>query len=218
MFEEGVVDVVDEPFLHCVLDGWWPDALLSHVVSEFPPADDPRWHRFDNEQELKSQGGPACWGPWTRRFLLDDLADVGWRRMLGALMSIDEELVPSVEGGGMHLIEPGGFLGVHADFNRSSVGLWRRVNCLVFLNEAWTADDGGELELHYPLDDEREPVRIVPQWNRTVLFSTSDHSFHGHPSPLPSLRCRRSIASYYYTTEPPWDASAPHSTIFRETT
>jgi hypothetical protein len=61
--------------------------------------------------------------------------------------------------------------------------------------------------------------RILPLFNRTVIFSTTDTSFHGHPHPLtsPPGVTRKSISLYYYTAgRPAEERSAPHDTIFRE--
>jgi hypothetical protein len=63
-------------------------------------------------------------------------------------------------------------------------------------------------------------ARILPVFNRTVVFNTTDFSYHGHPSPLacPEGRSRKSVSFYYYTNgRPESERSAPHDTIFRKT-
>ena len=62
--------------------------------------------------------------------------------------------------------------------------------------------------------------KILPVFNRTVVFSTTDFSYHGHPTPLacPEGRSRKSVSFYYYTNgRPDEERSAPHDTIFRKT-
>ena len=59
--------------------------------------------------------------------------------------------------------------------------------------------------------------KILPLFNRTVIFSTTDTSFHGHPHPLtsPAGTSRKSVSLYYYTAgRPEAERSAPHDTIF----
>ena len=113
-----------------------------------------------------------------------------------------------------HRIPIDGFLKLHVDFNRSSrTGLYRRINCLVYLNEDWRKGDGGELQLH---SDPNKPaeVTIPPMFNTTVLFATSETSWHGHPNPLTrGQRC--SLAGYYFSPEPAPNYTGPHSTVFR---
>ena len=62
--------------------------------------------------------------------------------------------------------------------------------------------------------------RVLPVFNRMVVFSTSGVSFHGQPEPIvgPPGLFRRSIALYYYTTGRPEEANATgdHSTLWRE--
>ena len=66
--------------------------------------------------------------------------------------------------------------------------------------------------------DRRGPVRtIMPYFNRTVVFSTTDSSFHGHPHPLtcPAGVSRKSVSLYYYSNgRPDAEKSSPHDTIF----
>ena len=43
--------------------------------------------------------------------------------------------------------------------------------------------------------------KITPIFNKVVIFSTTNTSFHGHPDPLacPENLSRKSIALYYYS-------------------
>lgn len=199
------------PFPHAVLDGMWKQDLLCDVIAEFPRPGDMRWRRFDNEHEQKlGCDDRRLWGPKTR-LLMDEMMSTSWAEYVGSLFDI-EGLVAGAEGGGMHRIEPGGHLDVHADFNHSEDGMWRRVNCLLFLNPDWCEADGGRLELW---DDDGVKVSIAPKFDRTVVFVTSDRSFHGHPHPLPGPKSRLSLACYFFTIDRPDDASDPHSTVFR---
>ncbi len=111
---------------------------------------------------------------------------------------------PYLLGGGLHEILRGGRLNIHTDFNfHPRLKKMRRLNLIVYLNEAWQEEWGGQLELWNA--DLRTPVtRIPPLFNRAALFETSEVSFHGHPKPLacPDDRRRRSLAVYYYTDWP----------------
>jgi hypothetical protein len=197
-------DVVADPFPHCIVDGFWPDRLLEDVVGEFPAPHDERWQRFANQHEGKL--GCTRVGSVTR-FLFEGIGDMAG--LLSRTFQIPD-LVMETVGGGYHLIPPGGHLGVHTDFNRSpSSGLYRRLNLLVYLNRDWT-DLGGCLEL-WP--DVGEPIVVAPEWNRTVIFETSDRSWHGHPKP--AKRWRKSVAAYFFSPEPPPGFVGDHSTVWR---
>lgn len=210
------------PFPHAVVDGLWPADFLAAVLAEVPPAHDPRWRRFSNRLEAKLEGSsPAMWGPATGA-LADALQSPGVRDALTHMTGI-ADLVASFTGGGYHRIEPGGGrLGVHTDFNvHPDTGLYRRLNLLVYLNKDWPGGVGGELELWPERDGapaRLQSVDIEPVFNRTVVFTTSDHSWHGHPTPLaPTAPARLSFAAYYFTAAPPADVGPAHDTVFAET-
>ena len=115
----------------------------------------------------------------------------------------------------------GGRLGIHADFNRHPrFDLDRRLNLLVYLNKDWREEYGGHLELWNRGMTHCE-VKILPVFNRVVLFSTTDFTYHGHPDPLacPEGMTRKSLALYYYTNGRPTDeVSGGHTTLFRPRT
>lgn len=197
------------PFPHTIIDGLWDDELLHEVIAEFPgtSAD---WIRYsDEEHEVKLEGGAHLWGPRTHELLgLIEKQGPALAEAFGM-----PPLIMRTEGGGYHQIEPGGRLATHADFNRSEDGLYRRLNVLVYLNPDWTDRDGGHLEL---LARDGTVTRILPQFNRTVVFETSDTSFHGHPVPLPGPRSRRSFAAYFFSTEPSAHYETDHTTLWAQ--
>ncbi len=125
---------------------------------------------------------------------------------------------PHLSGGGLHQIEPGGKLDVHADFNRlQRLKLDRRLNLLVYLNQDWKEEYGGHLEL-WDTSMTTCVKKILPLFNRCVVFSTTSNSYHGHPVPLtcPKGMTRKSMALYYYTNgRPEEEQTASHSTLFQ---
>ncbi|MDQ6775807.1 MAG: 2OG-Fe(II) oxygenase [Actinomycetota bacterium] len=208
-----------QPFGHVVLDGFCPEWILDEVLGEFPSPEGEGWQRFESDNERKlATVGDAGMGPATRQ-LLAEFNSATFIDFLGELTGI-AGLVPDphLEGGGLHQIVTGGHLGVHLDFNRHPVtGLDRRLNVLLYLNRDWDEEWGGALELWR--DMQRSEQRIAPHFNRLVVFSTTERSFHGHPHPLacPEDRTRRSMALYYYSNGRPEEngaAAATHNTVW----
>ena len=104
-------------------------------------------------------------------------------------------------GGGIHRIKRGGFLKIHSDTNfHPDFNLDRRLNLLLYLNKNWNDKYGGELEL-WDKKMKKCVKKIAPLFNRAVIFSTDDNSYHGHPDPLncPENVVRQSLALYYYS-------------------
>lgn len=204
-----------EPFPHLILSDVWPADYLQKVVDEFPDETDPRWGRFGNDKELKYQGGPTMWGPHTKG-LYQALSGKAWISKLEDWFGIPNLICDPI-GGGYHMIPVGGYLNSHVDFNRKPArvgsdlkGMYRRLNCLIYLNHDWD-DPGGWLHL----DPEHSGPVIPPEFNTTVIFETSDHSWHGHPIPT-TKRVRRSFAVYYFTREMPAAYDHEHSTVWLE--
>ena len=189
------------PFPHIVVDNFLEPDVLRTILEEFPSSEDKAF--FDRDQErLKFQYQPHETSSGLIRSLFAELNGQNFLRFLEELTGIEGLISdPYYEGGGMHETKRGGHLGIHADFNvHSRLKLERRLNLLVYLNEDWEDDYGGELELW---DQEMKScvVRVKPVFGRAVIFNTNLDSFHGHPDPLkcPPHRSRRSIATYYYT-------------------
>ncbi len=209
-----------EPFPHVVIDDFMAEEDLDRALEEFLQAQDEAWRRFDNPREKKlAERRETSFGPFTRHLLAANFNSSVFLEFLESLTGI-EGLIPDpyYEGGGLHQIVPGGFLKVHADFNwHKDLKLDRRLNVIVYLNRDWKEEYGGHLEL-WNRDMTRCERRVLPIFNRCVVFSTTDFSYHGHPEPLtcPEGMTRKSLALYYYSNgRPSEELSEAHSTLFQ---
>jgi len=194
------------PFPHAVIDDFMPEDVLDLVVAEFPEPSDSRWWALDSSNERKLTGQDhTMFGPVTRH-VLEQLNAAAFLDFLEGLTGIAGLIPdPHFHGGGLHQVERGGHLSVHADFNRHPVtGLERRLNLLLYLNRGWQDAYAGALEL-WDKDLRACEQRILPVFNRCVVFTTSRFSYHGHPDPLacPEGMARRSLALYYFSRERP---------------
>ena len=209
------------PFPHAVIDDLFEDSGLEQVLAAFPRPETTKWISFDSptEKKLGFHHQVSQLDPIIRRFLME-MNSFEMLSFLETVTGIDGLIPdPYFGGGGIHQILPGGFLKVHADFNvHPKLKLDRRLNMLIYLNKDWKEEYGGHLELWDP--EMKGCVRSVrPDFNRTVIFSTTDTSFHGHPTPLavPEGMTRKSVSLYYYTSgRPSEERSAAHDTIFRK--
>lgn len=130
-------------------------------------------------------------------------------------------------GGGAFSIINGGFLSLHTDFNQHlqcsekkhrelstqvppgctvATPGWRRINVLLYLNQDWREEWGGSFELwrtdgNYSFLDYY--AKVLPQFNRVVIFSVTDTSIHGHLDQInhPLGDTRKSLSFYYYTRD-----------------
>ncbi|MCT7949703.1 2OG-Fe(II) oxygenase [Ancylothrix sp. C2] len=209
-----------QPFPHIVIDNFLPEWVLEGILEEFPKPKSIDWQKFENSAEKKlASKGEMQMGDKTR-LLLYQLNSSTFINFLEKLTGIDG-LVPDPHfvGGGLHQIERGGFLKMHVDFNKhGQLKLDRRLNLLIYLNKNWQEEYGGYLEL-WDSEMTRCEKKILPIFNRCVVFSTTDFSYHGHPEPLtcPEGQTRKSLALYYYSNGRPAHeiAEEGHSTVFK---
>jgi len=212
-----------KPFPHIVLTNFIKEDILKRVSREFPDLHKQKDNviKFANSKENKLAGaGMQLLSPAAlelNTYLQSDIF-MSW---LNELTDIKESLIadPYLSGGGYHEIKAGGYLKVHADFNKHpKLNLDRRLNLLIYLNEDWNDEWGGALQL-YDIGMENAVQSIFPRFNTAVLFSTTSYSYHGHPDPLkcPENRSRKSLAYYYYSTgRPENEMLGKHSTLFKE--
>jgi Rps23 Pro-64 3,4-dihydroxylase Tpa1-like proline 4-hydroxylase len=194
------------PFPHVVIDDFLPAEILDQVLAEFP---DPRgrgWDSFESPNERKlASNQESTMGDATRELLaeLNSGTAIDFLEELTGIKGLVPD--PQFVGGGLHQIERGGHLKVHVDFNRHTrTDLERRLNLLVYLNRDWKEEYGGALEL-WSRGMRSCEARILPIFNRCVIFATTETSYHGHPDPLmcPEDRTRKSLALYYYSRDRP---------------
>ena len=195
-----------DPYPHICLDNFFDAGLVTRVAAEFPELGGKGDIRFNDPNQLKlASRGEYRFGPVTRE-LVHFLNSQPFLEYLSVLTGI-RGLIPDpyFSGGGLHEIRRGGFLKIHADFNRHpDLQLDRRINLLLYLNEHWEESYGGHFEL-WDKEMKQCVKKFLPVFNRMVIFNTTDQSYHGHPDPLgcPENRGRRSIALYYYTNGRP---------------
>lgn len=193
-----------DPYPHFVVDGAFPRDVLDAVLGEISASEvDPEKNLYGSFRKHRTSDINKM-GPATRR-LIEELSSAPFLTFLEQVTGIDALLPDAhLEGGGVHQIGAGGFLKVHTDFNwHKRLKVHRRLNLLLYLNEGWQDAWQGQLEL-WNKDVSECRARISPIFNRMVVFSTTDDSYHGHPDPLscPDDVTRNSIALYYYTSEP----------------
>lgn len=194
-----------KPFPHLILENFLNADSLRRAVVEFPDAESGEWIQYKHVNEKKLGRNKREAIPVGLLEVIDELNSERFVKWLSALTGISNLLPdPRLEGGGLHQIPKGGFLNIHADFTaHAHQPTWaRRVNLLLYLNENWLEDYGGHLEL-WNKNMTAAEQKILPLFNRCVIFTTAADTYHGHPEPTtcPDGITRKSIALYYFTDE-----------------
>jgi len=137
---------------------------------------------------------------------------------------------PYYDGGGINITENNGTLAVHVDgTTQHRMDLCRRINAILFLNDRWDENWNGYHEQWDFMNKEISPLDESQKWfcvrkirpikNRLIIFTTNDHSWHGHAGKLnvPDNIQRRSLITYYYTNDRPKSDlifEEPHRALF----
>jgi len=210
--------VANAPFSHIVIDEFFQPEAMDEVLTEVDAVDrSKRYAKFLDRETGHNKVAffPDAIGPNTAR-LAQCLNSGPFLAYLEKLTGIPNLIAdPSYFGGGVHWIDNGGYLEVHADFNHlKRYNLARRINLLLYLNKDWKDEYNGHLEL-WDRSTMTKRKAVAPVFNRAVIFSTVKEALHGHPTPLsaPSGVARRSLALYYYTNT--WEpAVQAHTTLY----
>jgi Rps23 Pro-64 3,4-dihydroxylase Tpa1-like proline 4-hydroxylase len=202
------------PYPHIVIDDFLSKDVMRQIVSEFPARIDGRFS--DDFSQLKTGYSLSkIRSAYINDFLsaLNSAAFIVFLEQLTGIKGLVTDA--HYTGGGLHETKRGGHLSIHADFNiHPHTKLLRRLNLILFLNEEWQPEWGGDLEL-WDQGMKACQLSVAPVIGRAVIFNTDSNNYHGHPDPLacPPEVMRRSIALYYYSL--PKKIALPHTTLFQ---
>jgi hypothetical protein len=209
------------PFPHCCIDAFLDPSFAESVAAAFPPYEDARrmgreFSTVNEKRKVQIMDAGAFAEPVAD--LNRELASPAFLDLMSYVFGIPNLVADDqLTGGGIHEMGSAGRLDVHVDFNFiEDRHLYRRLNILIYFNPGWKSEWGGALEL-WDREVQRCHHSFEPLFNRCVVFTTTDVSFHG----VTALRCpegrtRKSFAAYYYTREkPPYWTGEKHPTTFR---
>jgi len=202
-----------QPFPHVCIDDFLEDHILRELNDSFPTDKDPTYKQYCVEDGGKIGSNYANPDPKSFPNAFQQLDNYfGSKEFLDYLTRLTgiKGLLydPEYQGGGLRESRTRGFLPVHLDFNRHpKTGYHRRLNLLLYLNENWQEDWGGNIEVHKNPREYPEGSLVQgfsPINNRCFIFETSEHSWHGFSKlNCPEDRGRRAVSIYFFTETRP---------------
>jgi hypothetical protein len=193
-----------KPYPHVVMDGFFDEVTLDRTIADFPTRKVRDWITYETAHESKQTSrGINKLSPFTQLFFLQ-LCSESFLEHIRYITGFPDLLMdPLFHGGGLHESVRGGWLNIHADWTKHpSLPLTRRLNLIIYLNRDWDRNWGGELEL---CDSATKTCRakVLPVFNRAVLFPTTSETLHGFPTPItcPVDRTRKSISVFYWSPD-----------------
>jgi len=205
-----------EPYNYCVIENFLEEECARSVAQEFPDFDSKNYNgNYTNQIELKK----TC-NIWDRFLpntykLLHYLNSPEFVDQMCILTGCDELIAdPGLHGGGQHIHPNGGKLNPHLDYSiHPKLGLQRKFNLLIYLTPEWNESWGGDFGIWNK--DHTLNTSISPQFNRAIIFDTTQDSLHGLSTQVncPDNKTRNSIAVYYLTPAPK-DADKRNRALF----
>ena len=193
-----------QPYHHHYFENFFDDEIALAMAREFPSHGEQTWIEYKHVNENKAGLHVRDKLPDLIGRVIDELNSPRFVALLSEITGIEGLMADdSIEGGGIHQAETGGFLNVHTDFimHRTRPNWRRRCNLIIYLNEGWKEEWGGNIDFWAP--DMSEIVGSYPAFlNSALLFSTPG-ALHGFPDPLtcPETVARKSVQFYYYTID-----------------
>lgn len=124
---------------------------------------------------------------------------------------------PHLVGAGYCKSLTGDSLKVHSDFNwNEQLRLHRMVSLVIYLNEDWDQDWGGQLQFY---DRKRETIhsKVPVGAGNAVIWSYDNFAFHGYPEPMtnPEGTSRKALRLFYYVSNAEHDSKhPPHRSLY----
>ena len=211
-----------QPFRHALITPFFRPDVCRRMLDEFPHADPATLvNEFGMPNKKKAVHDVRNLGP-TYREIDDFICTPEFAELMSRVTGIPDLLYdPEYHGAGTHDNLSGQAMDAHVDFNlHRTTGYHRRINAIIYLNEHWEEDWGGNITLHSnPWDpDNDETESFLPLMNHCLLFETNEISWHGFDpvaTPEGSGISRKSFTIYMYTKERPVADTAPkHGTIY----
>ena len=194
------------------IDDLLPEDLVVKIHEAFPPTDKMRLMKSFRELKYTSKALNE-FAP-----LISDITfafqDERVVTKVAEITRIEDAVGdPHLYAGGISAMAKGHFLNPHLDNSHDmDQKHYRVLNLLYYITPNWKTENGGNLELW----DERvrTPIEITSKFNRLVLMSTNDRSWHS-VNRVRSDGKRCCISNYYFSPHSPNGYETTHVTYFQ---
>jgi Rps23 Pro-64 3,4-dihydroxylase Tpa1-like proline 4-hydroxylase len=188
------------PCKHLVMEDFFTEEIATALYENFPSIDDLNVKRKSLNEDKSEDYHFERWHPAFSQ-VREAVASKDWSDQLFRITGIEGlHTTTDALGSGVHQGKNGSYVDVHIDINMNpKLGLWRRINLLVYLNKNWKPEYGGGLEL-WNKEMTEMVTKVEPNFNTGVIFYTDDNSPHGYRKiNIPEGESRKSFYTYFYT-------------------
>lgn len=178
------------PFPHTHIDRIFSPQLAYEAQQAVFSIPDSAWDRYDNVFEQKWTLRDKSAFPEPIMKLFRDLESDAWLEQVSALVGTPVSLDTERHYWGVHKYDKGDSLKIHVDAGVHPILKKKKMVTLgVYLSRCWEEDNGCGLEIWDGDSAEQDTsllhkrvATIAPMFNRAVIFTNTDKSWHGNPS------------------------------------
>ena len=186
-----------KPFRHIIIDDFLDDFVVKRIFDEFPKLSSELWvvghnknqpikYAKDNPFEKKMVAiSDKEKFPKHHKQLFEYFDSTVFLNFLKKLTGIkDLQIDETGRHAGIRGMLNESYQHVHSDaVIHPQTGLRKRLSVILYLNKFWDENMGGCLEIW---DDNMTKCvhKILPKYNRLVIFECTEKSYHGVPEPI----------------------------------
>ena len=173
-------------FPYTIIDNFFNEKTAKKLEKEFPNYKDKNLHVYNNYCEVKKTLNIWNLFPPLTYNIFTILNSEKVTQLISKKLKIPNVISDhGLHGGGWGLLSKGGKLNPHLDYSlHPKIYAQRKFNLIVFLSRSWKKNWGGELTFYLKNRNNKKMPgklfkKILPKFNRAVIFDTSNYSWHG---------------------------------------
>lgn len=180
------------PYPHCVIDNILDNSFAMLCQEEIININDDKWDRYNNPFEQKYTLRNKNDLPENCQKLFDILTNTDTIDKLSQITGEQLYNDPTKNWWGIHKYDNGDYLDIHSDAGiHPDTKQKKHITLGIYLSKNWKEENGGHLEIwdgDSVLNNNAKLTkcynRILPEFNKLVLFTNTNNAWHGNPNPL----------------------------------
>lgn len=179
------------PFPYMLQDNFLDTEFANTLQAEILNIPDEAWDRYDNPFEQKFTLRDKFHLPDNLSLLFNSLTSESFLSNLSELVGYKLQLDETRNFWGVHKYNHGDKLDIHVDAGiHPTMELKKQVTLGIYISSNWKSEYGCDLEI-WSGDNASDPraklhekvYSISPLFNRMIVFTCNDFSWHGNPQP-----------------------------------
>ena len=180
------------PYPHLIQENILKDDFAKKLQNEILNIEDKEWDRYNNPFEQKFTLRNKYNFPNNLKLLFKYLTSDKFVNNLSKIVDIKLINDPNRNFLGVHKYNNGDYLDIHVDAGlHPKTKQKKQITLGIYLSKNWKEENGGHLELWEGENSSNNNAKlfeckqkVLPSFNKLVIFKNNDYSWHGNPIPV----------------------------------